>query len=251
MMPTISLKENIRPIFAAIRTVPIPPKPGQEPGKPKSEPFITISREAGAGAWTLAHRLVESLNLDDVSGRPWTCWDRELVEKVAADTHLSESLIESLEEASHSWLGDFLSSLSFSDSSPFADEARVYGRVVAAIRALAQAGRVVIVGRGGVFVTRHMPAGIHVRLVAPLEFRIRFFAEAFNVSLEAAKARIRQIEHNRAAFYRRYWPGESLTPERFTLTIDTSKVEMPTMVEMIKLLTRHPVPAFVTQSPPA
>ena len=41
------------------------------------------------------------------------------------------------------------------------------------VRALAEVGRVIIVGRGGVFITRDLPGGIHVRLVAPREWRVR------------------------------------------------------------------------------
>jgi len=243
MSRTISFRENIRPIFAAIRTVPIAPKPGSEPAPPPAEPFITLSREAGAGAWTLAQKLVESLNADDPGGRPWTCWDRELVEKVCADHHLSKELIDSLEDTSHSWLGDFLGSLSFSDSQPLMDEARAYNRVAATIRALAQAGRVVIVGRGGVFITRRMPGGIHVRLVAPLEYRIGFMAQLLNLSADAARVRVREMERNRSAFYKRYWPGESLSAETFTMTINTAMVDLRTMIETIKVLTRQPAMA--------
>lgn len=228
--------ERIRPILADLRTVPIPHKP--EWAETKVEPFITISRESGAGAWTLARQLVEALNRNNTGERPWTCWDRELVEKVATDYKLSEELIDSLEETSHSWLSDFLAGLT---SGPSEDEARVYGRVAATIRALAQAGRVVIVGRGGVFVTRKMPGGIHVRLVAPWEYRVSFMARTLSQSEEDAAAQIRHMEKNRAAFYHRYWPNESLDAERFTLTLNAAKIDMPAMIEIIQTLTKYPV----------
>ena len=162
----------------------------------------------------------------------------ELVEKVCADHHLSKELIESLEDQSHSWFGDFLSSLSFSDQ-PVMDEAKAYARVAATVQVLAQAGRVVIVGRGGVFVTRRMRGGIHVRLVAPLEHRIGFMAQLLGLSADAARTHVREMERNRYAFYKRHWPGESLLPETFTTTFNTAMVDMPTMIEMIKVLARH------------
>lgn len=238
MVPAIFVKENIRPIFAAIRTVPIAPRSGHEPPTSPVEPFITLSREPGAGAWSLAQKLVEALNADQPGGRAWTCWDKELVEKVSADHHVSEELINSLEE-SHSWMGDFLSSLSFSDSHPLIDEGRIYSRIAATIRALAQAGRVVIVGRGGVFITRRMRGGIHVRLVAPLEHRIGFIAEHFHLSADAARARVKEMERNRYGFYRRYWPGELLNAETFTMTVNTALVDIPAMIDVIKVLARQ------------
>ncbi|HEX2971362.1 MAG TPA: cytidylate kinase-like family protein, partial [Tepidisphaeraceae bacterium] len=212
---------GIRPILAAIRTVPIPPKYPLDQIHPNSptRPFITISREPGAGGLTLGKALAEALTAADPNQGAWTCWDRELVEKVAADYHLSRNMVESLEETRHSWLADLLESLSFSDQAPTTDEATIYARVSETIRALARAGRVIIVGRGGVFVTRRMPGGIHVRLVAPLEYRVAFMAKLLNVSSEAAAAYVKEADHNRRAFFERHWPGESLKAEAFTITM--------------------------------
>lgn len=232
----VSYGERVRPILAAIRTTPVPSRvPLEAPAA--VIPFITISREAGAGGWTLAQSLTDALNASlGEAESPWTCWERQLVEKVAADYHLSAEIIESLETGPHSWLGDFLSSLKFSDDTPYADEARVYGRVAATIRALAKTGKVVIVGRGGAFVSRTMPGGIHIRLVAPLPWRISHMAQYLTVSEREAAEHVRELEHNREAFYRRYWPKENFTPEAFTVTFNTAEIEQGTIVEMIKAL---------------
>ncbi len=222
--------ERVRPIAAAIRTLPIPHKDKiAAPGEIR--PFITISREAGGGAKPLAQELVNALNQTVDSAHRWSSWDRELVEKVARDCQLSESLIEHLEESNHSWLTSFLTSLSMGED---ADEARVYGRVAATIRALAQAGRVVIVGMGSVFITHRMPGGIHIRVTAPLEQRIGFMMESHQISHDAAVARIRELEKNRARFYKRYWPNESLGPETFAMTLNMAIMDIPTMVEVIR-----------------
>jgi len=240
-MSRISFSEHIRPILGAVRTVPIAPK-FPELAPPPDNAFLTISRQPGAGGWTLARQLVEALNAQHPEDRLWTCWDRELVEKVAADYQLAERQVESLEEADHSWLKDCLESLSFSDSH-LADEATIYSRVARTIRALAESGRVVIVGRGGVFITRHMPGGIHIRLVAPFEQRVAFMAKSLNLSPKAAAAHVRQLEHNRQAFYRRYWPNEPLSPETFAITLNTALVPPESMLHMICDLVRAPVAA--------
>ena len=231
----ISITENLRPIFAAVRTAPIPLKPGEHPQVP-AEPFITIARQGGAGAWTFARQLVEAINAAEPSERPWTCWDRELVEKVAADHNLSQRLIESMENAEHTWLTDFLGSLAFTDRPDAADEAKVYGRVAETIRALARTGRVVIVGRGGVFVTRRMPGGIHLYLVAPEAYRAEFMSKQLHLSPETALAHVRQLEHNRRAFYKRYWPDETVAPETFTLTMNTAALPASAMVEIVRAM---------------
>ncbi|HEX2972737.1 MAG TPA: cytidylate kinase family protein, partial [Tepidisphaeraceae bacterium] len=91
-------------------------------------------------------------------------------------------------------------------------------------------------GRGGVFVTRRMPSGIHVRLVAPLEYRVAFMAKLLNVSSEAAAAYVKEADHNRRAFFERHWPGESLKAEAFTITMNSAVISLPTMVQILKTL---------------
>jgi len=241
MLRGIAISDNIRPILGAIRSVPVPPKPDRGDSLPPAAPFITLSRQPGAGAWTLANQLVNALNESMPGDQPWTGWDRELVEKVAADYHLSARLIDSLEDRGHSWLTDFLESLSFSDSTTVADEAKVYSRVAATIRALAETGRVVIVGCGGVFITRHMRGGIHVRLVAPFERRVAFLAEHYHLPIDKAAARVKELEHNRQSFYRRYWPTETLGPDTFALTVNTAQIDPPAMIEMLTAMVRSRV----------
>ena len=233
MPRAITLSENIRPILGAIRTVPIPAKLGEAPPPKPAVPFITISREPGAGAWTLAERLVDALNRDDPGEQQWTRWDRELVEKVAADFQISDRLVESLEKSHHSWLGDFLASLAFNEGPDLADEQRIFRKVASTVRALAQTGRVILVGRGGVFLTRQMPGGIHIRLVAPLEQRITNMAELLNVTRDQAEKTVREMTRLRDAFYRRYWPQEPLSPYLFTATLNTAALPPETAVRVI------------------
>lgn len=222
----------LRPIFASLQAeVELTQRPTAQP--PPVLPFVTISRQAGAGGRTLARRLVERLNALDANELPWSSWDRELVEKAATEHDIPESLIESLEETRHTWFREFMDGLSFSNRHPPTDEFKVYRRVAVTIRALARLGRTVIVGRGGVFLTAGMPGGMHLRLVAPLEHRIAHMAKLMSISPGQAATQVRQIEHNRRAFYRRYWPGRKLLPEMFTLTINTAALADEEMVDCL------------------
>jgi cytidylate kinase len=241
MAHDVRVSANIGPILGAIRSIPVPFKPGEAPPPGPPVPFITISREPGAGAWTLARQFVDTINASSPHDPRWTCWDRELFEKVAADMHQSAKLIEALEDRGHSWFSDFLGSLSSSDDRRTADAAAVYYRVAKTVRALALTGRAIIVGRGGVFITRKMSGGIHVRLVAPFEQRVQFMAREYHLTHDKAAARVKELEHNRQAFYRHYWPNEAIRPEIFTLTLNTAEVDSTTMVDMLMSLVRQKV----------
>src|SRR5690606_12976814 len=95
----------------------VPHAGGTRPQRP-AYPFVTISREAGTGAWSLAKRLMDRLNHGRHLDPAWTCWDRELVEKVASEHNIAAELVEALEESDQNWLTDFLSGLSYGGDQP-------------------------------------------------------------------------------------------------------------------------------------
>jgi len=191
--------------------------------------FLTISRQPGAGGIPFAHRLADELNRTD--GAEWTAWDQELIEKVSSEFHVARSILEMIEERPHSWLDDLLSNFSGSDETPGATELRAFKRVSATIRALAEAGHAILVGRGGVFITSRLSGGIHVRMVAPLERRIQNMAEFEHLSLHDAAARVERIDRNRNSFVDRFFPGKTITPELFTLTLNSGDLSVDEMVE--------------------
>jgi len=237
---SLSTTRPIGPILAAVRSVPVPPRHLLALDSPVY-PFVTISRQPGAGSTGVGKSLVEAINANVDPDHQWTFWDRELVEKIAADHKLSARLVEGLEDKNHSWIGNFLSSLSFTDSSASKDEDTIYQKVKKNVRALAAAGRVVLVGRGGVFITHDIPGGIHVRLVAPLKNRVAFMAEKLGLSQRAAAIHIRELERNRRKFFKMHWPSKTLAPDTFALTINTAEVQVPSIVQMLLALAQQKI----------
>jgi len=209
------------------------------------QPFVTISREAGAGGRTLMSRLVDRLNeLDPANSQrpPWAGFDKELVEKVAEDHNLHKTLVSLLGEQCHSWLYDVFAGLSSQTT-----EVMVYRRVAETIRGLALGGRVVTVGRGGVFITQNLPMGVHIQVVAPFEHRVQQMARLLDTDPKHAANEVRRIDQNRESFYHRYWPNTPLSPNVFTATFNSAAISEHKMVEAIlplipglKLGDKHP-----------
>jgi cytidylate kinase len=198
--------------------------------------FITISRQAGAGAKQFAARLAERLNARSSDGPRWTSWDRELVEKIAQDDHLSTELIDSLTEHSRSWVDQLLADVGSTVSKHVPDDFRIYRRVAQAIRALAQHGRVIVVGRGGMCITRDMRGGLHIRLVAPLEHRINALVGRYMISRTEAAGVVHGIDLGRADFYRHFFPEMRFAPEQFSVTFNTSAVTEDQLLSAIVAL---------------
>ena len=218
----------IRSVLAAIRATPVALRQTGKGETQNVRPFVTISRQAGAGGHTIGQLLVNRLTELDPGETPWALWDRDLVEKIVTDHNVERDIVESLGEAHRSWMEEFLAGLAFDVAQT---EGRVYQYVATTMRALAHQGRVVLVGRGSVYITRHLPAGVHLRLVAPIDHRIRAMAKQLNVSMDAAAANVHQLDKSRAAFYRRYWPRELLGGEAFSVTFNTAMVDERRAVE--------------------
>jgi hypothetical protein len=130
-------------------------------------------------------------------------------------------------------LQDFLSGLSSRGAKVLPEEFAVYRRVAHTIRGLATLGGAIVVGRGGVFITRGLPGGVHVRLVAPLVDRIENMARRLDCSTAEATRWVTEVDRNREAFYRRHWPDKVLTPETFTVTLNTAGLTEEQMVAAV------------------
>jgi len=100
-------------------------------------------------------------------------------------------------------------------------------------------GKAVIVGRGGNFLTRGFPRGVHVRLVAPLELRIRAVADQTGASEAETKKKIAAIDRDRARLVRDYFNADIDDPLQYDAVWNTSTAPIDfiaaALVEMIRL----------------
>ncbi len=202
-------------------------------------PFFTISRQAGAGGEPLAHRLSERLNLIEPGERAWSAFDRELIERVASDHGISSELVELIGEGGRGWLEEMFETMT---SRPLMrpGELEIYRMVAETVLALAEAGRVVLVGLGAAFITQQRTGGVHVRLVAPLSHRIEQTAWARQLTRREALEYIRRTERRREAFFRRFWPDHCLSAESFTVTFNTAHCSVEQQVDaLIAMLPRY------------
>jgi hypothetical protein len=166
------------------------------PSLPK--PAITISRQTGAGAVTVAHLVAEQLDID-CQGEPpwpWAVFDRNLASKILEDHNLSTKVEQSMPEDTRFPLTDALEGLL--GLHPITWTLKEYAKET--IRRLATKGNVILVGRGGAIVTASLPGILHVRLMAPFDFRVRHFAEFYQTTAEKATHLIREKDEGRRRY---------------------------------------------------
>lgn len=190
--------------------------------------FITISRQFGCGAYPLAEMLADKI-AQEIDGDPWAVYDRALVDRISSDHKLSKDLIVALSkdvrtEMDETWLGLLKS---------FTPELKVYRSMVSTIRLLAMHGNAIIVGRGSAILTRDMPGGLHVRLTAPTEWRIRNVMDVFKLAYQDAKDHLVKMDEERESFIRKYLNADITDPDNYHMILNNAILQSSEMAAAI------------------
>lgn len=197
--------------------------PTHERGGPSGRglrPLLTISREAGIDAAAVTMPLVSSLTARASGGDPpWITYDRALVERVAADHNLGRDLVARLDESDRSWFEHLAAGLTGVDTG-----ADVAMKTAQTIRALARIGRSIIVGRGGQCVLAGLPHVLHVRLIAPADWRAERHAAAASLEPKDAEEAIREIDRERARFIKRHFQSDVTNPLLYHVIVNVGLV---------------------------
>jgi len=166
-------------------------------------PVVTISREYGCPSKLLADMLVSQINLGlnqaGKQGHAWRWISKELLEQAAVDLKVQPkdiTYVYNYEE--RSWVDDLLAATK-KDGSYRSDRA-IRNAIGKVIRSYGESGHVVIVGRAGMAVTRQIPESLHIRLIAPLEWRIARISEVYNLGRDEAMNTIQHKDDNRRKF---------------------------------------------------
>lgn len=96
--------------------------------------------------------------------------------------------------------------------------------VMRLLHAAYEMGNVVVVGRGGQVVLRDKPDVLHVRLMAPLEVRVRRHQVRAGLDVEAAREQVLERDRASAQFIRRYYDADVADPALYDLIINTGKL---------------------------
>lgn len=201
---------------------------------------ITISRQAGSGAHTIAEKLVARLQaLTPRNEPPWTVFDRNLVAQVLEDHHLPLRLAEHLPEDRASQVADIIDDL-FEMKPP---SWKFVEQTSETILRLATLGHVILIGRGANIVTASLPNVFHVRLIAPLEQRVTHMRELLGLSQTAAAKHVRREDRGRARYLKRYFRADIEDPSLYHLVINTGLVSYDEATEILFQAVTRPVAA--------
>jgi len=192
-------------------------------------PVVTISREYGCPAKQIAEKLSLALNqieAQNYSTHRWQWISKEILDKAAKELNLKSKLIrEVVNKDQDGVVEDIVMSLRYRD---YPGDIKIKKTIREVIRSFAEEGHAIIVGRGGVAITREIQHSLHIKIQAPIEWRINQVSRQQIISLSEAKKKIQHIDLQRTIL-RDYYQGKHLGDDAFDviynyLTLDEEDI---------------------------
>jgi cytidylate kinase len=193
-------------------------------------PFLTISREVCSGATTIGQLLMPMLNRAfGEEGQGWVFLDKNLLAHALTQQHLEERLADHLPEDRISEIKGMIGELMGMHPSLW----QLEHQVAEVILQLAHVGHVVFVGRGAHVITQSLPGGFHVRLIAPLEIRVRRMMALQKCDASAAKALAEKTDLARRRYLQSNFGQDIEDPRTYDLVINTGKISAAAAARLI------------------
>ncbi len=194
-------------------------------------PFVTISRETGAGGHNLAAKIVEFLlkEKENPLFQGWEICDHDLCERVAQDPQLKISPQALIVSEYRSAVEDMLTQFITGES----PQEKVMRKMFSLMRDLAIFGKTILIGRGSTCLTRDLPHGIHIRLVAPLSSRIALMMSAHGKDEKWAREKIAEQDKAKALLVKTFFHQDVQDPLLYDAIWNTDRVTIETIAWLI------------------
>lgn len=196
--------------------------------------IVTVSRQIGAGGSEIASRVAHALGFRLV--------DNELIDRVALQAGLSRTYVADREERAPGFLERLIRVLSRSapemqsappDRLPEPEEKSLVAATEKVVADLAAEGRVVLVGRAAPAVLPKTRDALHVKIVAPIPFRIARIREADRVDEREAERRLKESDANRARYHRHHYSRDWSDPANYHMVLNSEMLGLDGAVETI------------------
>lgn len=198
-----------------------------EPG-----PVITISREVGCPAKLIAENLISDLKKEYSALPKWKLISSEILEESARELQVDPKYIKHIFTYNdRNILNEIIAATS--KGHRYKSDRAIKNTIGYVIRSIGEKGHYIIVGRGGVVHTKHISKSLHIRLVAPIEWRIRKVVEYKKISYEKASVKVGNGDQNRNQFLS-YYIGERCLSDQFDITLNCSTFSISECLGLIK-----------------
>jgi cytidylate kinase len=194
-------------------------------------PVITISREVGCNGSILATLITERLNKRKTVS-DWKVLSKEVFHQSAKELNMEPEHVRKIFKKSDKYAFDEILK-AFSDKN-FKSERKIVKTVADIILSFAVDGFCIIVGRAGHIIAKDIKNALHIRLVAPLNYRINTIMNNNQLNRNDAIAFIKQVEKERIIF-RKTIREDNLQEVLFDLTLNRASFTDDEVVDIIEL----------------
>jgi len=194
-------------------------------------PVVTISREFGCPSKIIGQLLTDALN--QIPGEQpivkWRFINKELVESAARELNLQTNQLNYfISSVGKGLLEDVM--ISFTPG--YVSSHRIRSTIGNIVRAMGQHGHFVIAGRGAAGVLRSHPNALHIRLHAPIEWRIPEICKLRGVKPEEAVSLALETDKKRTALIELMY-GHKYTPYLFDVHFNCSTIPLQEIVHAV------------------
>jgi cytidylate kinase len=189
-----------------------------------SEPppaVITVSRQFGARGAAVAHAVAERMG--------FSYWNREIVDEIAKHAHVSDLLVRNFDEHHRAAIVEAVRSVTVGGALSASEYFKELAHVV---HGIAAHGKAVLVGRGLQFLFDPSRV-LRVRVVAPVEDRVRGLIEREGVTDVEARAEITDTDADRRAFVRDHYGKDVEDPAAYDLMVNTGTIPIAQAAELV------------------
>lgn len=195
-----------------------------------SEPFITISRETGAGDVNFALSLVNYLNTNDIYKKnEWRVFEKNILDLVVKEHDLPAEMAKYIPDKKISELQNVLEQLFELHPS----EHSLLRKAGNTILHLAILGDVILVGRGAQVITKDLEGGVHIRLIDSPQNKIRNIRKTFSFDEKEAKKFIRMKEREKKQYVKKYLNSDIEDLLLYSIIINLSQLSTEEAVQLI------------------
>jgi len=183
-------------------------------------PVITISREAGCPAKKISAKLVQIMNEKRLVKNKKSIWkwvSKEILSESAKELETDPEKIQYVFDYEQKSLIEEL--LASHSHKYYKSDRKIRNTIGKVIRSIANEGHVIIVGRGGVAITKDIEKSLHINLHAPLEWRAIRYSEKHCNNLDDARELAKEVDRKREQF-RNYFHGKNTDYTEFDVTIN-------------------------------
>ena len=195
-------------------------------------PIVTISRAYGCPGKLVAQDLAFNLNkrIIGTQAKHWKWISKEILEESARELKLNRYMIKEAVNANEKGvMDDLIISLA---NKFYPSDAKVKKTLAEIIKGFAQEGHVIIVGRAGVSLTRSIENSLHIRLEAPIEWRILVISERQQISIDEARRILLEIDYKRNHL-REYFEGSKADNSIFDIVFNYQTMNEEEIIECI------------------